>query len=67
MRRPRTVSYTHLDVYKRQAVTRAKSKVYLIGRAEAVARMVTNNLTKKRYSGFQRFLEEKDDEDCKMV
>lgn len=49
------------------AVTRAKSKVYLIGRAEAVARMVTNNLTKKRYSGFQRFLEEKDDEDCKMV
>ena len=38
------------------AVTRAKSLLILVGRADVVARMVENNRRTKRYSGLSEFL-----------
>ncbi len=38
------------------AVTRAKSLLILVGRADVVARMVENNRKTKRYSGLSEFL-----------
>lgn len=40
------------------AITRAKERVYILGKRESVAQMVNNNLTRKRYSSLQYFLSE---------
>ena len=52
------------DVYKRQAVTRAKEMVVLIGDKDNVAKMVRNNYTQKRYSMLKDFIIEENSRRC---
>ena len=47
MRKPRTVSYTHLDVYKRQSLHNAQASGFVI------------RCRREMYGGYDRYLLEK--------